>query len=505
MSSRRVLAAGVVVGLLAPVALMSPASAVERPVAETAVAAASAAKKAKAKALTASVAPAVAGERITFTAKRPKTKKFRALKAKKQRKARLVLQRRDGKKWRSVARTQLKSKKKVTFDSRVPTKAKKAVRYRVRAVVGKKQYAAGSLRLKVAPQRLAVAPSSTNAEADVTYASRLTPVRAGREVVLERWADGAWSTVEGAALQSAAVNLSAPALNYPAWYRVSAAAHNGIAAVRSKPVLTTFDRALSEVAHRAGASLAPEQTLAALEAAVASGAPSMEIDVQLTSDRVPVIVHDQTFARTTNVAAVFPGRESDPVGSFTWAEVQKLDAGSWFGAQWAGEKIPSLDQWIRRLAGRTHLVLEVKFHPNNQATPEQLDQMRAVLDRELATGLLGGVAKAKKLTVSSFNHNFLQPFAEAHPGVPVGALTITAPDEARAKAWAAWAEEVHSMTFFTKRENTDAVRAAGLTTSVWTLRTVDDYYAALLEGAERFITDIPGTLEQILNPPAPTH
>src|SRR5690606_36076933 len=169
----------------------------------------------KGKALTASVASAVAGERVTFTAKRPTAKKFRALKAKKQRTARLVLQRRDSKKWRSVESAKLRTKKKVTFTSAVPKGAKSAVSYRVRAVVGKKQYDAGELRLKVVPQRLVVVPSGDDAEAAVTYASSLTPVRTGRKVVVERYADGAWSQVASAGARATAVNLSAPAVHYP--------------------------------------------------------------------------------------------------------------------------------------------------------------------------------------------------------------------------------------------------------------------------------------------------
>ncbi|QCX26467.1 glycerophosphodiester phosphodiesterase [Nocardioides jishulii] len=456
------------------------------------------------KPLTASVAAAVAGERVTFTAKRPTAKKFRTLKAKQQRKATIVLQRRDGTAWRAVGRTKLGAKKKVSFTSAVPTKAKGSVRYRVRAVVGKKTYAAGSLNLRVVTQQLPARPGSVDADVATTYAGTLTPVRAGRQVTVERHVDGAWTTVATTSAKKADVALAVAAARYPAWYRVRAAAFNGIPTVVTAPVRTGLSRTPLEIAHRAGAALGPEQTLGAMEAALTAGATAMEIDVQLTKDGVPVIVHDQTFERTTNVATVFPGRQGEPVGAFTWAEVQQLDAGSWAGAQWVGEGIPSLDEWLTAMDGRAHLVLEVKFHPLNTGTPEEVEAMRALLDRELADGKLGALKAAGKLTVSSFNHAFLKPFAQAHTDVPVGALTVFPPSATQLAEWATWAEQIHGQYLLTTWDITAAARAAGLTTSVWTLATASDYRTALASGAEGLITDKPGLLADVLNPPAPT-
>lgn len=217
------------------------------------------------------------------------------LKASQKRKATLVLQRRDGKAWREVARAKVGTKKKVTFAQVVPAKAAGTVKYRVRTKVGKKTYAAGSLTLKVVAQRLAVARNTTDTDRDITYTNTLTPARKGRAVTVERYLDGTWSTVATTTAARANVALKVAAVRYPAWYRVRAAAFNGIPAAVSAPVRTSLTRTPVEIAHRAGAALAPEQTLGALDASIAAGASAMEIDVQLTSDGVPVIVHDATF------------------------------------------------------------------------------------------------------------------------------------------------------------------------------------------------------------------
>ena len=480
---------------MSPVALLVPSQAEE--VSAPAPAAASG------KPLTASINPAVAGEQVTFTAKRPTVKKFRALKAAKQRKATIVLQRRDGAKWRAVGRTKLGAKKKVTFTSAVPTSARTSVRYRVQAQVGKKQYAAGAMALKVVAQQLAVRASSADADVDATYAATLTPVRAGRTVTVERYLDGTWSTVATAPAKSAQTALKVAAVRFPAWYRVRTQAFNGIPGLVSRPVRTLLTRTPVEIAHRAGAGLGPEQTLGVMEASLAAGATSMEIDVQLTADGVPVIVHDETFARTTNVEEIFPTRAADTIDSFTWAEVQQLDAGSWFGPEWAGERIPSLDEWLAALDGRAHLVLEVKFAGDNEGTPAQVAAIRSVLDAELADGPLGELAAAGKLTVSSFDHVFLQPFAEAHEDIPVGALTVLSPSAVQLAGWSTWAEQVHSLYLFTTWAETSANRASGLTTSVWTLTAPEQYRVAVASGAEGLITDRPGMLAQILAPAAP--
>jgi glycerophosphoryl diester phosphodiesterase len=86
-----------------------------------------------------------------------------------------------------------------------------------------------------------------------------------------------------------------------------------------------------------------------VRAAVRAGADLVEFDVQRTRDGRLMVVHDPTFLRTTDVATIFPGRQDDPVTSFTWAEVQQLDAGSWFGPRYAGTRVPSPSALLRVL------------------------------------------------------------------------------------------------------------------------------------------------------------
>lgn len=84
------------------------------------------------------------------------------------------------------------------------------------------------------------------------------------------------------------------------------------------------------VAHRGTIYWAPELTEAAFRWARNTGADYLELDVHRSKDSVLIIMHDKTFRRTTDVAEKFPGREADPIGSFTLEEILTLDAGSAF-------------------------------------------------------------------------------------------------------------------------------------------------------------------------------
>ena len=93
------------------------------------------------------------------------------------------------------------------------------------------------------------------------------------------------------------------------------------------------------IAHRGGCGLGPENTLEAAAAGHAAGADLWELDAQLCKDGVPVLLHDETLGRTTDVRKVFPDRAGRPVGEFTLAELKRLDAGSWWALGQGGKAL----------------------------------------------------------------------------------------------------------------------------------------------------------------------
>jgi glycerophosphoryl diester phosphodiesterase len=92
------------------------------------------------------------------------------------------------------------------------------------------------------------------------------------------------------------------------------------------------------IGHRGASGHAPENTLAAFKKAVALGATFVETDLQLSRDAHFVAIHDATVNRTTNGQGA--------VHDLTLAELRRLDAGSWFGSEFAGERIPTLEELL---------------------------------------------------------------------------------------------------------------------------------------------------------------
>ena len=109
------------------------------------------------------------------------------------------------------------------------------------------------------------------------------------------------------------------------------------------------------IAHRGASGHAPENTLAAFRKAVALGATFIETDLQLSRDAHFVAIHDGAVNRTTN------GRGS--VHDLSLARLQQLDAGSWFSSEFAGERIPTLEE-ILEFSKKNDVVFYLEMKPS---------------------------------------------------------------------------------------------------------------------------------------------
>ncbi|MEP3669907.1 MAG: glycerophosphodiester phosphodiesterase family protein, partial [Roseibium sp.] len=119
------------------------------------------------------------------------------------------------------------------------------------------------------------------------------------------------------------------------------------------------------VCHRGASKMAPENTLASLEKAIELGAGVVELDVRPSKDGVLYVMHDVTVDRTTNGT----GRFSD----LSSADIDLLDAGSWFGAAFEGERVPRFDVFLDSCKGRIATYVEIK-----EGDPAEVRDMLAV-------------------------------------------------------------------------------------------------------------------------------
>lgn len=225
-------------------------------------------------------------------------------------------------------------------------------------------------------------------------------------------------------------------------------------------------------AHRGASSEAPENTLAAFRAAEASGADGIELDVHLSRDGVPVVLHDDTVERTTD------GRGE--VRRLTVRQLKELDAGSWFGPAFAGEPIPTLEEVLAWAEDRLRLNVEIKSE----------EAGRTVLD-------LVGAFPAARLLISSFDHRLLARLRAADSALPLGFLCDSLFwRSAVRRAAAGAAESFHPRRNLLSRPLVAACRRAGLAVFPWTVDRPEEIRLCRRLGVDGIFTNAPRAARQ---------
>ncbi len=230
--------------------------------------------------------------------------------------------------------------------------------------------------------------------------------------------------------------------------------------------------------HRGASAHAPENTLAAFQLAVEQGADGVELDAKLSADGQIVVIHDQTVDRTTNGH----GRVRD----LTLAELRALDAGSKFSTQFAGERIPTLEE-VLLAVGKVCLVdIEI----TNYATPfDPLPVLIANLVRRL--GL------EERVWLTSFFPSNLARARRMLPRVLTGQLAWGGRLGAMSRGWVGrWFAPRLALPFyrdvtpeFVRREHARARLVVP-----WTVNETRDAARLLAWGVDGIITDDPATL-----------
>jgi len=106
------------------------------------------------------------------------------------------------------------------------------------------------------------------------------------------------------------------------------------------------------IGHRGAAGYAPENTLTSFQKAIDLGADMIEIDVHFTKDGQVVVFHDEDVSRTTD--------GTGEIHSLTLEEIKQLDAGSWFGEEFAGEQVPTLKEALNMIHGKMECIIDIK-------------------------------------------------------------------------------------------------------------------------------------------------
>jgi len=246
-------------------------------------------------------------------------------------------------------------------------------------------------------------------------------------------------------------------------------------------------RPVEIVAHRGASHDAPENTLAAFRLGWQQLADADELDVQLTRDGRLIVIHDLTAKRTAGV--------DRPVAQMTFDDLRQLDAGSWKGPQWKGERLPALDEVLATVPEGRRLFVEIKGSP--EAVPEVERIVRAAGTPPQRIAIIGFTYETVKLAKARMPQLKVYWIASAktkdrQPPPAVDTLI------ARAKAAGLDGLDLH-FEFPIDREFVAQVHAAGLELHVW---TVDDPAVArrlAAAGVNGITTNRPGWLRQQLH------
>ncbi|MEL6264272.1 MAG: glycerophosphodiester phosphodiesterase family protein [Pseudomonadota bacterium] len=228
------------------------------------------------------------------------------------------------------------------------------------------------------------------------------------------------------------------------------------------------------VAHRGASGTAPENTLAALARAAALGAAWVEVDVSLLGDGTAVLAHDATLDRCTDATG--------PLGAIGAGDLADIDAGGWFDAAFAGERIPTLGEALDTLE-RLGLSANLELKPQGAAP--------GPLAASLAGALAGRPALAGRVLASSFDHAALDALRAAAPALPIAPLWHRPAADWRETVARLGAEAVHAAGADLDAAFLAEARAAGLPVRAFTL---NDPVAALPlreAGLDAVVTDYP--------------
>ncbi|MDF9839407.1 glycerophosphoryl diester phosphodiesterase [Paenibacillus sp. PastF-1] len=176
--------------------------------------------------------------------------------------------------------------------------------------------------------------------------------------------------------------------------------------VKVKEIINPADKVLT-IAHRGASGYAPENTIPAIELAIEMQADYIELDIHLTKDKIPVVIHDETVNRTTGSRGY--------VKNMTLEQIKQLDAGSWFNEaypmfareQYAGITIPTLDEVFETFGDKTRYMIEIK-------EPGVNSQIEALLNEAIEKYKLEDV-----VSVHSFSSASLRKLHALNPEIPL--------------------------------------------------------------------------------------
>jgi glycerophosphoryl diester phosphodiesterase len=177
---------------------------------------------------------------------------------------------------------------------------------------------------------------------------------------------------------------------------------------------STTDTTVLNIGHRGASGYAPEHTIPSYDLALEQGADYIEIDLQMTKDGVLVAMHDDTLDRTADAPEGVPERYcSGPVIKRTLEQIKQCDVGSWFGPEYAGEQIPTLEEIFQRYGTSVNYYIETK---NPEAAPGMEEELLRLME---VYKLIEPAEDNWQVLIQSFSAESLMTIHEMNEDLPL--------------------------------------------------------------------------------------
>lgn len=239
------------------------------------------------------------------------------------------------------------------------------------------------------------------------------------------------------------------------------------------------------IAHRGFSGVAPENTIASFKKAIEVNADMIELDVSLSKDNIPVVIHDQTVNRTTN--------GKGKVSEFTLSELKKLDAGSWFKPEFSEEKIPSLEEVIRLVKDKIMLNIEIKSYSVKKSSEQSGIEYQVVK-------LIEKYDIGSQVLISSFSKLAVKRIRELNPDIPVALLHRFTINKPLIKNY----DNIGIYSFnqgkrFFSKKTMNLIHKTGIKLNLYTVNQEREMKKFVKFGVDGIITNYPDKLIQVMD------
>ena len=231
------------------------------------------------------------------------------------------------------------------------------------------------------------------------------------------------------------------------------------------------------IAHRGFSAIAPENTLPAFQNAIDAGADMIEFDIRLTRDKQFIVIHDATLERTTNGRGI--------VENHTLSELQTLDAGSWFGREFAGTVLPSLGETLSLCRNRILVNIEVKTEIQDDLCLDQL--------ADLVGTQVEALCATRSVVISSYTRRIITSLRDRQEHLTTALLSDQpSTHEAITKlACVSGATALHIPHRLASSSLAERAQQAGLLSAVHTVNETTDMEKLIGFGFDALFTDHP--------------